>query len=99
MVQYWMFEHIIEDQASYEVVIEIYRFVENAFLLDVFLIQGCRFLVIIVEKFGLALGLLDMWFGQICGHIYQLIKAHCKRFRAVRTFHLRTGCKLFDKLL
>ena len=94
-----MFEHIIEDQASYEVVIEIYRFVENAFLLDVFLIQGCRFLVIIVEKFGLALGLLDMWFGQICGHIYQLIKAHCKIFRAVRTFHLGTGCKLFDKLL
>ena len=93
-----MFEHIIEDEASYEVVIEIYRLVENSFLFDVFLIQGCRFLVIIVEKFGLALGLLDMWFCQICGHVYQLIKAHCKSFRAVRAFHLRTGCKLFDKL-
>ena len=94
-----MFEHIIEDEASYEVVIEIYRLVENTFLFDVFLIQGCRFLVIIVEKFGFTLRLLDMWFGQICGHVYQLIKAHCKIFRAVRTFHLRTRCKLLDKLL
>ena len=41
LVQDWMFEYIIEDKASYEVVIEIYRFVEDAFLLDVFLIQRC----------------------------------------------------------
>ena len=89
LVKDWMFEHIIQDQASYEVVIEIYRLVKNAFFLDVFLIQGCRFLLIIVEKFGLAFRLLDMWFGQICGHVDQLVKAHRKSFRAVRSLHLR----------